>query len=197
MHSKQKYFVAGFLTLCCCALLGVSSCNRSTTPKPYAYTRLNIPDTTYTTFKQNGFPFTFALSENATFIQKESKNAATWFNIQYPTLNATIHCTHYTIKNNLHELSDESQRIVYRHASQADAIPERAYENAEKNLYGVLYELHGNTASPLQFILTDSTQNFFRASVYFNASPNQDSIAPVLDYISTDVIRLIESVEWK
>ena len=195
MRFKHKYTIWVILLggIVGCA----ASCSNSATPRPYAYMRLNIPDTAYHTVEQKNIPLSFALSENATLQQKEKKNAATWFNIVYPTLNATIHCTHYVIKNNLRKLSDESQRIVYRHAVQADAIPERAYENFETNVFGVLYELQGNTASPMQFVLTDSTRNFFRASVYFNASPNQDSIAPALDYITTDVIRLVESVEWK
>ena len=94
-------------------------------------------------------------------------------------------------------LSDETQKFVYKHAMKAEAIPEQGYEHPEKHVYGVYYELQGNTASPIQFVLTDSTANFFRAALYFNARPNQDSIQPVLDYMRGDIIRMIESFEWK
>ena len=45
-----------------------------------------------------------------------------------------------------------------------------------------MYDLKGNTASSLQFFVTDSTRNFLRGSLYFNAEPNKDSLAPVMDF---------------
>jgi hypothetical protein len=33
--------------------------------------------------------------------------------------------------------------------------------------------------------------------LYFNAPPNKDSIAPVAAFIKEDIIRLIETLEWK
>jgi gliding motility-associated lipoprotein GldD len=78
----------------------------------------------------------------------------------------------------------------------ANAITKEPFSNPEKRVYGTLYHLEGNVASPLQFMLTDSSSHFFRASLLFNTVPNQDSIAPVLIYIKEDVMRLIESFEW-
>ena len=64
-------------------------------------------------------------------------------------------------------------------------------------VYGILYDLTGNTASSVQFILTDSVKHFFRGALYFENVPNKDSIAPMSAYIREDVIRLMESFEWK
>ena len=44
---------------------------------------------------------------------------------------------------------------------------------------------------------TDSTEHFFRGALYFNCQPNQDSIAPMLDYMREDIVRLMESFEWR
>jgi len=33
--------------------------------------------------------------------------------------------------------------------------------------------------------------------LYFNAATNQDSIAPILAYLKKDMLRLIETLEWK
>jgi gliding motility-associated lipoprotein GldD len=63
--------------------------------------------------------------------------------------------------------------------------------------YGIFYELDGNTATNAQFYITDSTKHFLRGSLYFNAATNQDSIAPVLAYLKKDMLRLIETLEWK
>ena len=60
-----------------------------------------------------------------------------------------------------------------------------------------MYEIKGNAASPLQFVLTDSTKHFLRGALYFNETPNADSIAPISKYVEEDVQRLIESVRWK
>jgi gliding motility-associated lipoprotein GldD len=79
----------------------------------------------------------------------------------------------------------------------ADAIIEHPFENQENHVYGILYEITGNAASPIQFIVTDSTRHFLRGSLYFNNTPNADSIAPVTAYIESDIRHLIESVNWK
>ena len=46
-------------------------------------------------------------------------------------------------------------------------------------------------------VLTDSTKHFLRGALYFNETPNADSIAPISKYVEEDVQRLIESLRWK
>ncbi len=181
----------------CVMALTLVGCAGESIPRPYGYMRMEVPDTAYTRSAIKQAPVIFALSDHAEVVYKKIEGTSTWFDISYPTLNANVHCSYQKIEGNLIKLTDDAQKFVYRHASQADAIPERSYEHAENRVYGVMYELYGNTASPLQFVLTDSTKHFFRASVYFNCTPNQDSIAPALDYIKGDVVRMIESFEWQ
>jgi hypothetical protein len=45
--------------------------------------------------------------------------------------------------------------------------------------------------------LTDSVRSFVRCALYFDNIPNQDSIAPVLEYINNDIQVLMESFRWK
>ena len=127
--------------------------------------------------------------------QKEGERY--WINLYYPALDATIHCSYKPLNGNLRELTNDALEFVYKNASHATSIPERDYEHSEANVYGVLFDLEGNTASSCQFLLTDSIHHFFRASVYCNCPPNADSLAPVYDYLRTDVIRLIESFRWE
>ena len=123
--------------------------------------------------------------------------AGEWFNISYPDLNAKLYCTFLPITpTQLSEVSEDSRKLVYRHAVKADIIDGHLFSNPDYRVFGILYLLEGNVASPLQFVLTDSVAHFFRASLLFNNTPNQDSIAPVLDYIKEDVERLIESFRW-
>ena len=92
---------------------------------------------------------------------------------------------------------EDTRKIVYKHSVRADGIGEKAYDHKEKNVHGILYDLKGNTASSVQFVLTDSSRNFFRGALYFNNIPNKDSIAPMSDYIREDIIHIMESFEWK
>jgi gliding motility-associated lipoprotein GldD len=79
----------------------------------------------------------------------------------------------------------------------ADAITEQPYFNPDKRAYGMLYQVEGNAASNVQFYVTDSTRNFLTASIYFNREPYYDSILPAVEYIKQDMIKMMESLQWK
>jgi gliding motility-associated lipoprotein GldD len=64
-------------------------------------------------------------------------------------------------------------------------------------VYGLVFDIAGNTASSLQFYLTDSTKHFMRGALYFNTKPNIDSLQIVVDFIKKDVLHLINSTKWK
>ena len=181
--------ILGALCMCC-----LSACRQRYVPKPYGYCRIALPEHAYKQVQPDGVPMSFDINTAAEVEQREDP---TWLNIVYPSLKATIHCNYKPVRHNLRELSDDAQEFVFKHANIASAIPEQGFEDPENNVYGVYYELKGNTASPMQFYLTDSTRHFFRGSLYFNSVPNQDSLAPVIDFLSEDMRRLIESARWK
>ena len=183
--------------LCIVMGWGCACSNRAGAPKPYGYYRIATPDTVYVPFEAQypAYPYTFALSRNAQ-VQPRSEEPY-WINIFYPALSATIHCSYKPVRNNLRELTDDALEFVYRNASYATSIPEREYMHPEAKVYGVLFDLEGNTASSCQFFITDSTRHFFRASVYCSCPPNADSLAPVYEYLRKDVIKMVETFEWK
>lgn len=175
----------------------LSGCGTRYVPKPYAYYRIDLPPHAYQTYEAEEAPCRFAYSTQAVITQEREHQHPTRFNIYYRALDARIHCTYLPVESNLRELSADAQEFVYKHAGKASAIPEQGYENADERVFGVYYELKGNTASPFQFYLTDSVHHFFRAAVYINCVPNQDSLAPVISYLQTDVRRMIESFGWE
>ncbi len=185
----------GFYILSILALM-LLSCSRPVAPKPYGYYRITLPEHSYQLFEQNSYPYSFLYSSSATIQLVQYENERYWINIVYPTLNASIHCSYKPVRGNLRQLTDDAWEFVFNHAIKASAIPEHAYENPEARTYGVFCELKGNTASPMQFFLTDSTRHFFRGAVYFNCVPNQDSLAPVIEYMQEDVLNLIETLRW-
>ncbi len=166
-------------------------------PKPPGYFRIDIPTANYHLY--NAFEnFEFELSDQAQITNVPQKETGELFNIIYPQLNAEIYCSYIPIeKNNLMQLAEASREFVYIHLTKADDIQAKAFENQEQKLYGLVYNIKGNVASPTQFVLTDSISSFFRGALYFNNTPNQDSIAPVLEYINKDIQVLIESFRWK
>ena len=180
-------------------LLIGSACgnNKNGVPKPYGYYRIALPDTAYVDFADQypSYPYTFALSTNA--VIQPRNDEPYWINIYYPCVDATIHCSYKPVQRNLRELTNDALEFVYRNASFANAIPEREYSHPEARVFGVLFDLEGNTASSCQFFVTDSTRHFFRASVYCNCPPNADSLAPVYTYLRKDVIKMVETFEWK
>jgi gliding motility-associated lipoprotein GldD len=188
-------------------ILGMSSCGRVATPKPFGYFYIAVPDTAYLSLSEYqapdgsrpcaDFPYDFQLSRNARVVLRTGEDEDYWINVHYPTLNADIHCSYKPVHGNLRSLTDDAMGFVYKHVSQASAIPERVYSNPDARVYGVLFNLQGNTASPSQFFVTDSTRHFFRASIYCNCRPNADSLAPIYDYIQQDVLRMVETMQWR
>lgn len=205
-HKKSVHRILSVLVL----LTGVlASCSRPTAPKPHAYYRIDIPLPSYREVSYG--PYAFAISNIAEIHPRIEPGERYWMDIVYPTLNTTIHCsykpilgTHRTTdgrrmnapEQTLTALTADALEFVYKHAQKASAIPEQAYQNPDARVYGVYFELHGNTASPCQFFLTDSTSHFFRGAVYSNCRPNADSLAPVYQYIEQDVRVLMESFRW-
>ena len=82
--------------------------------------------------------------------------------------------------------------------SKASGIKQIAIRDPKRNMYGLVYEINGmGAASPYQFYLTDSIHHFMRGSLYFDVVPNNDSLAPVISYVKTDIQHLFETINWK
>ena len=95
----------------------------------------------------------------------------------------------------MNEHIEQSRSLAYKHNDQADVISEQVFVNEENNIFGMLYDYQGVTATSSQFYLTDSLNHFFRGSFYFNTQIN-DSITPVNNFIKEDIKVLIESLRW-
>ncbi|MDR0413189.1 MAG: gliding motility protein GldD [Dysgonamonadaceae bacterium] len=194
-QKSHRRFVIRLLLPVACSLFAVA-CSEST-PKPSGYFRIDLPPADY--HPENHFAgFTFALSDHAAVRKISRKDAETFFNIRYDRLQAEIYCSYLPVKKGkLAQLSEESRKFVYLHAAKAEAIQEQFVGNPQRNVYGTVYYLKGNVASPTQFVLTDSVSTFFRGALYFDHRPNADSTAPVLEYINKDIQVIIESFQWK
>ncbi|MDR1682740.1 MAG: gliding motility protein GldD [Candidatus Symbiothrix sp.] len=177
-----------YLIICC--FLGTSCSDYS--PKPSGYFRIDLPANTY--HSANFENCIFDLSNEAV-LNISSQND---FNIIYPKWKAQIYCSFFSLKHtSLKNLSDESRYLLEKQAGRSQDIHIRQFDNPNEKVYCLLFEIQGNTASPTQFLLTDSVHSFLRGALYFDQTTNRDSIAPVLDHINTDIQHFIENFQWK
>ena len=206
MRSKHAIYAVFTAVTAVSAVSAVASCllcagcGQHSVPRPRGYFRIDLPEHTYSDFHADpvfrAYPYSFEQSRQAAVSVHPEQGEHYWDDLCYPRLNARIHCSYKPVAGNLRELSDDAQRFVYNHAGKATSIPEQGYDNPEARVWGVYYELRGNTASPCQFYLTDSIGHFFRGALYFDCAPNQDSLAPVTAWLEEDVRHLIETFRW-
>lgn len=163
-------------------------------PKPYGNLRLEYPTPSYKPL-QSSCPFTFEYEKNA-IVQPREEGCR--FNLYYPQLKATIYLTYEPINKNLPALLSDAEKSVYLpHTAKASYIDTKNIIRPKNHVFGTLYELGGEAALNYQFHLTDSTKNFLRGAVYFSAHPNPDSLAPAINYMKENVVKLMESITWK
>lgn len=179
------------------------SCNSEYTPKPKGYYKISFPQKEYRQYSSEICPFTFEYPKYAEinidtiFLDTVPENPC-WLNLEFPNFNGTIHISYKEInKNNtLNKLVEDAHQLAFKHTIKAEYIDERRIFTAN-NVYGLFYDVGGNTASSVQFFLTDSTSHFLRGALYFNTKANADSLAPVIDFVKKDVLYLINTLKWK
>ncbi|MCZ4408586.1 gliding motility lipoprotein GldD [Cryomorphaceae bacterium 1068] len=180
-------------------VLILMSCREDTpTPKPVGYFRIDLPEVSYDTKEPEYCPFKFPISKYGRVeYTTPPSDPVCWFNLSYPEFDAKVYFTYKEVDGNLRELIEESRALTYEHQIKANRINEKAVSDTSRSVFGLVYELGGAVASPVQLYLTDSTSHFLRGSLYFNARPNPDSIGPVLNFIEGDIDQMVQELEWK
>lgn len=176
----------------------ITSCEQSYTPKPRGYFRINLPEKKYELFDTN-FPYQFEKPiYSVTTGDPHSPNEKYWINLEFPDFKATVHFSYKPVNGNLSTYLEDSHRMISKHIPKADAIYDSIIIDRNRNMFGLIYELEGaGAASPYQFFLTDSISHFVRGSLYFNFTPNNDSLEPVITFIKDDINHLINTFAWK
>lgn len=180
-------------------LVLASSCgDKNPQPKPRGYFRIDLPDKQYValdTMRYYSFEYPTYSTITPDYHSLQEKD---WVNVEFPRFKGTIHISYKQVNDNLGEYLEDAYFMITKHIGKATGIRDSVIINKEKNVYGLMYYLDGEgVASPLQFYLTDSTEHFMRGSLYFNVVPNNDSLQPVIDFITDDVRHLINTLEWK
>jgi len=172
-------------------------------PKPRGYFKFDLPARhAYQQFDSATFPYSFEYPVYARITQDtnliKEDHAPYWINIYFPDLNATIYLSYKIISTDtpLQKLIADSYKMSYAHDIRADYIKTPQF-TTPNGLAGVFYNVGGNAASAYQFFITDQTKNFVRGALYFDVTPNADSLKPANEFLKVDMHHLLETFRFK
>jgi len=191
-----------FILLPVVALVSIS-CNSPYTYKKRGFFKIDFPQRSYQLFDQPGYPYSFEfptyakVTKDSTFFEKKPENDW-WLNIDLPLFAGRIYISYKEIgRNKLDSLVNDAFTMSYKqHTYKASGIEPQPFVTSN-NISGVYFTLSGNTATANQFFLTDSTKHFLRGALYFYATPNEDSLSVVNDFVKKDLEHLINTVKWR
>lgn len=183
------------------ALLSLG-CNSNFVPKPRGYFKIDLPEKTYQTFNVEGYPYSFEYPSYATVVKDSTFFDSTpenpwWLNIDFPQFGGRIYISYKQIgTNDLSKLVNDAYNLTYKHSYKASSIDDSAMLTSN-GIRGVFFRVGGDAATANQFFLTDSANHFLRGALYFDTTPNEDSLQPVNAFLLQDMQHLINTFRWK
>ncbi|HEX8660202.1 MAG TPA: gliding motility lipoprotein GldD [Hymenobacter sp.] len=190
---KLSVLVAGL------GLLASCSSAPDFTPKPKGYNRIDLPAHRYRELPA-GHPYSFEYSREAV-IKRDSSSLAQphWLNVYYPKLHANVQITYMDVERDrrlYNKMMEDARKLTGKHEIKATAIDERILKTPS-GMRASVFELKGEVPSQFQFYTTDSTKHFLRGALYFRTATANDSLAPVIEYVKTDMVRMLNTLKYK
>ena len=198
-----------------------AACNSTYTSKKQGYFNIDLPLHKYTQFNNAVFPYEFEypvyakVIKDSTFFDSNPENPY-WINIDFPQFNARIFLSYkiiggkaiYKIKqmngaykdsvgiNQFDKMVNDAFTLTNKNEAVATSINDSAFRTAN-GISGVFFKVGGNAATSKQFFMSDTAKNFIRGALYFDATPNVDSLKPVQNFLQADIEHLINTFRWK
>lgn len=186
----------------CLLIAAINSCNSDYTIRQKGYFRIDLPEHRYVTFDKPGYPYSFEypvyanIVQDSTFFETQPENPF-WINIDFPSLNGKIYMSYKDVKKNqFDKLVDDAFKLTYKHSTKATGIKD-SLMHTPNGVTGIFFKVSGNAATARQFFVTDSTSHFLRGALYFDSTPNADSLGIVNDFLEVDMKHLINTLRWK
>ena len=183
-------------------LIFLASCNSEYIPKQRGYYKIDFPQHQYRVFDKPGYPYKFEypvygeVIQDSTFFENKPENPF-WINIDFPRFNGKIYISYKNVGDNSFEkLREDAYKMTYKHTYKATSI-EDSLMLTPLGVSGVFFKVGGNAATGKQFFLTDSTRHFLRGALYFDTTPNEDSLSVVNNFLEQDMLHLINTFQWK
>lgn len=191
-----------FLSFVLVAAFIVWGCNSPYTPRPKGYFKIDFPAKTYKVFDEPGYPYSFEypayaqISKDTSFFGAAPENPW-WVNINFPQFKGMLYVSYKTIGSyKLDKLIGDAFNMTGKHTVKASSIDDSLMVTPN-NIHGMFFKVGGDVATANQFFLTDSTRHFLRGALYFDATPNQDSLLPVNNFLVEDMRHMINTFRWK
>ena len=182
--------------------LFITGCNSTYVPKPRGYFKINFPEKKYQVFNKSGYPYTFEyplyanVVKDSTFFGEATENPW-WINIDFPQFEGRLYISYKQIgKNKFDILLNDAFKMTSKHSTKAASIDDSLMVTPN-NIHGMFFNVGGDVATANQFFLTDSTTHFLRGALYFNTTPNADSLGIVNSFLIEDVRHLINTFKWR
>jgi gliding motility-associated lipoprotein GldD len=199
----------------------IGGCNSTYTSKKTGYFKIDFPKREYQKFDEPTFPYTFeypvyaTVEQGAAYFDSLTSNPYS-INIDFPAFNGKVYISYKVIggisvykvkkadggyrdsigKNSFEKMVDDCYNLTYKNDIKAYSI-EDSVMRTPNDITGVFFRLGGNVATAKQFFLSDSVHNFLRGALYFDATPNEDSLQPVNDFLQKDMKHIINTLKWK
>ncbi|HRH71042.1 MAG TPA: hypothetical protein PLB89_16180 [Flavobacteriales bacterium] len=177
-------------------LVLLSACASDPVPKPRGYFRIDLPPQDYVIWTDSA-TFSTELPSYAKVGIRPTRNDARWFDVRFPKQRATVHLTWSPVGDQLEDLIEDAHRFKSQHQAMAAKIESKRVLRDSARVFGSVFNVEGDVASPLVFYFTDSTDNFLYGALYFDARPNADSLAPVTERIRADMQHMAATLAWK
>jgi len=205
--------------VCACKLLLLIACNSDYSAKPAGYYKIDFPTKSYTAFNEPGYPYSFEYPVYAKITKDSSlyeNDNPYWINIEFPQFHGKIFISYKNIqgystykvkttngtyrdsvaKNDFNKMVNDAYQLSFKNDIKAYSI-EDSLMHTPNGLTGIYFSLSGNVATAHQFFLSDTTKHFLRGALYFNATPNEDSLRPVNNFLQEDMKHIINTMQWK
>jgi gliding motility-associated lipoprotein GldD len=189
-----------FFILC---LLLVSCKPETYTPKPRGYYAVSFPKHEYRAFDNAGYPYTFEypvygnIVKDTMFFDKKAENPW-WIDIDFPSIGGRLYISYKEIsaQQTFDKLLGDAHELTYWHDKKANYIEPQSFVNPY-GVTGVLFNVGGDAASAYQFIASDSVKHYLRGALYFNVTPNADSLKPMNEFLAKDIQHLLMTLKWR
>jgi len=198
-----------------------TGCNSPYVSKKRGYYNIELPERKYQKFEMAGFPYSFEYPTYATVVKDSTYFDSTpenpyWINIDFPQFHSRIFLSYkviggkavYKIKqpdgtykdsigiNVFDRMVNDAFTLTNKNNVVSNSISDSLI-STPNGIHGVFFRVGGNAATSKQFFLSDSTKHFLRGALYFDVTPNADSLKPVQDFLQVDMDHMINTFKWK
>lgn len=203
------------------AIVFSTACNSTYTSKKKGYFKIDLPQRSYVLLNEPGLPYSFEypayakIVTDSTYFDSNPENPY-WRNVDFPQFGARIFLSYkaiggkalYKVKmpngqykdslgiNYFEAMVNDAFNLTNKNEAVATSIKDSVF-TTPNGITGVYFKVGGNAATARQFFMSDTTKNFIRGALYFDTTPNADSLKPVQDFLQADILHLIQTFRWK